>query len=40
MGKQKIPDESQRFDWIKLIHRYRLFNIGMLADINLFESMI
>ena len=37
---RKIPDENQRFDWIKLVHRYQLFNIGWLADINLFNSMI
>ena len=38
---KKIPDENQRFDWIKLIgHGYRLVNIGWLADINLVDSMI
>ena len=37
---KKIPDENQRFDWIKSIHGYRLVNIGWLADINLFDSMI
>ena len=39
-GNKKIPDENQRFDWIKSIHGYRLANIGWLADINLFDSMI
>ena len=37
---KKIQDENQRFDWIKSIHGYRLVNIGWLADINLFDSMI
>ena len=37
---KKIPGGNQRFDWIKLIHGYRLINIGWLADINLFNSMI
>ena len=37
---KKIPDENQRFDWIKSIHGYRLVNIGWLADINLLNSMI
>ena len=37
---KKILDENQRFDWIKSIHGYRLVNIGWLADINLFDSMI
>ena len=37
---KKISDENQRFDWIKSIHGYRLVNIGWLADINLFDSMI
>ena len=40
MGKQKIPDENQRFDWMKLIHGYRLVNVGWLADINMFNLMI
>ena len=40
MGKQKIPDENQRFDWMKLIHGYRLVNMGWLADINMFNLMI
>ena len=34
---KKIPDENQRFDWIKSIHGYRLLNIGWFADINLFN---
>ena len=38
MGKQK--NENQHFDWIKLIHGYRLVNIGWFADINLFNLMI
>ena len=25
---KKLSDENQRFDWIKLIHWYRLINIG------------
>ena len=37
---KKMPDENQGFDWIKSIHGYRLVNIGWLADINLFNSMI
>ena len=37
---KKIPDENQRFDWIISILGYRLVNIGWLADINLFDSMI
>ena len=37
---KKLSDENQRFDWIKSIHGYRLVNIGWLADINLFDSMI
>ena len=40
MGKQKIPDENKHFDWTKSIHGYRLVNIGWLADINLFTSMV
>ena len=38
--KKKTPDENQRFDWRKSIHGYQLVNIGWLADINLFNSMI
>ena len=34
---KKIPDENKRFDWLKSIHGHRLFNIGWLADINLFD---
>ena len=37
---KKIPVKNQRFDWIKLIPGYQLVNIGWLADINLFTSMI
>ena len=37
---KKIPHENKRFDWLKSIHGHRLFNIGWLADINLFDSMI
>ena len=37
---KKILDENQCFNWIKLIHEYQLVNIGWLADINLFDSMI
>ena len=37
---KKIVDENQYFDWIKSIHVYRLVNIGWLAEINLFDSMI
>ena len=37
---KKLPDENQRFDWIKSVHGYRLVNIGWLADINFFDSMI
>ena len=37
---KKIPDENQCFNWIKSIHVCRLVNIGWLADINLFDSMI
>ena len=25
---EKLSDENERFDWIKLIHLYRLVNIG------------
>ena len=25
---KKLPDENQRFDWIKSFYRYRLVNIG------------
>ena len=39
-GNKKIPDENQRFDWIKLIHGYQLVNIGWFADIKLFDLMI
>ena len=37
---EKFLNENQRIDWIKSIHGYRLVNIGWLADINLFNSMI
>ena len=37
---KKIPDENQHFDWIKSIDGHRLVNIGWLADMNLFDSMI
>ena len=37
---KKLSDENERFDWIKLIHWYRLIIIGWLAYANLFESMI
>ena len=37
---KKLSDENQRFDRIKSIHWYRLINIGWLADINMFNSMI
>ena len=37
---RKFSDENQRFDWIKSIHLYRLDNIGLLVDIDLFNSMI
>ena len=37
---KKIPDENERFDWIKPIHGYRLVYIGRLTDTNLFDSMI
>ena len=37
---KKISDENQRFNWINLIHGYRLVSIGWLADINLLDSMI
>ena len=37
---KKLSDKSQRFDWIKSIHYYQLVNIGWLADIGLFDSMI
>ena len=37
---KKIPNEIQRFNWIKFIHGYRLVNIGWLADIDLLNSMI
>ena len=37
---KKLAHENQRFDWIKLIHWYRLVNIGWLADTELFDSMI
>ena len=33
---RKFLFENQCFDWIKLIHWYRLVNNGWLADINLF----
>ena len=36
---KKLSDENQRFDWIKLIHSYRLVNIGCLADMDLFDSV-
>ena len=36
---KKIADGNQRFDWMNLIHGYRLVNIGWLADINLLDSM-
>ena len=39
MGKQKVL-AWKCFDWMKLIHCYRLVNKGWLADINLFDSMI
>ena len=34
---RKFSDENQRFDWIKSIHLYRLDNIGLLVDIDLFN---
>ena len=37
---KKLPDENQRFDWIKSIPGYRLVNIGWLVDINLFDLMV
>ena len=37
---KKLSDENQRFNWIKSIHWYGLVNIGWLADIDLFDSMI
>ena len=37
---KKLSDENQRFDWIKSIHWYELVNIGWLAYIDLFDSMI
>ena len=37
---KKILDKNQRFDWIKSICGYQLVNIGWLADIKLFDSMI
>ena len=47
MGKQKKQqqqkkktDKSQRFDWMKLIHGYRLVSTGWLADASEFDSMI
>ena len=45
MGKQKKQktkktDKSQCFDWIKLIHGYRLVSTGWLADVNEFDLMI
>ena len=40
-GKTKqFLDENQRLVWIKLIQWYRLVNIGWLADIDFFGSMI
>ena len=38
--KTKKSRMKIKTDWIKPIHRYRLVNIGWLADINLFDSMI
>ena len=37
---KKLSDENQWFNWIKSIHWCRLVNIGWLADIDLFKSMI
>ena len=36
----KKTDKSQRFDWMKLIHGYRLVSTGWLADASEFDSMI
>ena len=35
-----LLDENRRFGWIKSIYWYRLVNIGWVADIDLFDSMI
>ena len=37
---KKISNEYQCFDWIKLINWCQFINIGWLADIDLFDSMI
>ena len=37
---KKLLDENLCFGWIKLIHWYQLVNIGWLADIELFNSMV
>ena len=37
---KKFSNEYQRFDWIKLINWCQFVNIGWLADIDLFDSMI
>ena len=37
---KSFSDETLSFDLIKSIHWYWLVNIGWLADINLFNSMI
>ena len=37
---KKFSNEYQRFDWIKLINWCQFANIGWLADIDLFDSMI
>ena len=38
--KKKFSDENQRFDGLKSMHWYRFVNIGWLADIDMFDSMI